>query len=169
MKQVFLHIGLHKTGSTSIQYFLSHNRKRLAELGYLYPSKRINHCNLASALKKYSENNYYPEWEKTIKEIESSNLEKIIISSEVFVESKTDEIIKRLAEKLKNYQTKIIVYIRRQDRILESSFTQKVKSGVAYNSLEHYLQKRSSVNYWEKIDAWSRVFGVDNIIVRPLE
>jgi chaperonin cofactor prefoldin len=169
VKQIFLHIGLHKTGSTSIQYFLSYNRKLLAQLGYLYPSKKLNHCYLASALKTSHKNNYSPEWEQTIEEIENSNLDKIIISSEVFVESKTSEIIDRLAEKLKDYQVKIIVYIRRQDRKIESSFTQRVKSGIAYNSLEQYLQKADSVNYWKTLKDWSKVFGIDNIIVRPLE
>ena len=36
-KKVFLHIGLEKTGTTSIQRALDIHREKLAELGYFYP------------------------------------------------------------------------------------------------------------------------------------
>jgi len=47
MKTVYLHIGLHKTGTSTIQFFLANNREKLAELGYLYPFKQVAHHNLA--------------------------------------------------------------------------------------------------------------------------
>ena len=36
-RRVFLHIGLHKTGTTYLQGVLRANRRRLAELGVFYP------------------------------------------------------------------------------------------------------------------------------------
>ena len=36
-KRLILHIGMHKTGSSSIQHFLSRNRLALAAAGVLYP------------------------------------------------------------------------------------------------------------------------------------
>ena len=36
-RTLFLHIGSHKTGTTSIQNFLAHNRDLLAARGYGYP------------------------------------------------------------------------------------------------------------------------------------
>ena len=38
MRRCFLHIGLHKTGTTSIQWALNAHRERLAARGFLYPA-----------------------------------------------------------------------------------------------------------------------------------
>lgn len=45
MKKVFLHVGKHKTGTTSIQSFLSYNRETLLETGF-YPVTNIEILNL---------------------------------------------------------------------------------------------------------------------------
>lgn len=39
----YIHIGLHKTGTSTIQKFLFDHRSSLAECGYLYPSINKNH------------------------------------------------------------------------------------------------------------------------------
>ena len=36
-RKLLLHIGIHKTGTTAIQYLLLHNAKLLAEQGFLVP------------------------------------------------------------------------------------------------------------------------------------
>ena len=41
IKKIYLHIGLHKTGTTSIQNALSQNRASLYKMGYLYPEFRM--------------------------------------------------------------------------------------------------------------------------------
>ncbi len=43
MRQLFLHVGMHKTGSSSIQETLHHNQPLLAEAGYAYLNQAINH------------------------------------------------------------------------------------------------------------------------------
>src|SRR5215469_5693606 len=46
----WLHIGTQKTGTTSLQHYLSANRERLLERGFLYPSStgRINHVGITA-------------------------------------------------------------------------------------------------------------------------
>jgi hypothetical protein len=170
MKQVFLHIGTHKTGTTSLQFFMHKNRQRLVELGYLYPSQSQTHQNLAFTLMNDPRANYQTEtWEETISEIDSKNSDKIIISSEAFLESGKLEFIELVAEKLKKYQTKIIIYLRRQDQKIESNYNQNLKTGVFIGSADSYIQKTGTPNYLKIINDWSQFFGKENIIVRPLE
>jgi hypothetical protein len=170
MKQVFLHIGTHKTGTTSLQFFMHKNRQRLVELGYLYPSQSQAHQNLAFTLMSDPRANYQADtWEETISEIENKGLNKIIISSEAFLESGKLEFIEQVAEKLKKYQTKIIIYLRRQDKKIESNYNQNLKTGVFVGSADSYIQVTGTPNYLKIINEWSQFFGKENIIVRPLE
>jgi hypothetical protein len=170
MKQVFLHIGVHKTGSSSIQFFLHRNREQLARLGYLYPSQKRAHHNLAFTLRSHPQADYQSDtWEDVIDEIESADLEKIILSSESFVEDITLEFIKQVGEKLKNYQTKIIIYLKRQDKKIESHLTQRIKTGAAVTDIGLYIDRELAIDYLEIVNNWSRVFGKDNIIVKPFE
>ena len=46
MKTAYIHIGTHKTGSTSIQDFLFKNRTKLRDRGFLYPLSGISPKNL---------------------------------------------------------------------------------------------------------------------------
>ena len=41
IKNIFIHAGFHKTGTTSIQVSLTQKRKILSKLGYLYPHAGI--------------------------------------------------------------------------------------------------------------------------------
>jgi hypothetical protein len=170
MKQVFLHIGTHKTGTTSLQFFLHKNRQHLAQLGYLYPTQSQAHQNLAFTLMDDPRADYKIDtWENVIDEIEKKNLNKIIISSEAFLESGQVSFIDRVATKLKKYQTKIIIYLKRQDKKLESNYNQNIKTGVFIGSVESYIKKTGTPEYLNIIDNWSKFFGAENIIIRPLE
>lgn len=66
------------------------------------------------------------------------------------------------------YNTKIIIYLRRNDLRLDSQFVQIIKSGNPIDSIEDFLVK-SPKNYFKLIEDWAIVFGTENIIVRPLE
>jgi hypothetical protein len=170
MKQVFLHIGTQKTGSSSIQFFLHSNRERLTELGYLYPSEKKTHHNLAYTLLGDPKADHKSNtWEDIIAEIDNSKLDKIIISSEFFAQSSKIEFIEKIAAYLAKYQTKIIVYLKRQDKKVESSFNQQMKTGVYAGTVEFFLKESKSPNYLKMLDNWGQVFGRENIIVRSLE
>src|SRR5688500_5651714 len=49
MRDILIHCGVHKTGTSSIQRALAANRTKLLEAGVLYPSFRSNHFELYSA------------------------------------------------------------------------------------------------------------------------
>lgn len=94
MTTIYLHIGMPKTGSTSLQKFLFTNREKLLRQGYLYPvtvagitKKGIrNHNNLVhSIVKNYSHgDNKVGVWENIKMEINTIKPKNVIISAEDF-------------------------------------------------------------------------------------
>jgi hypothetical protein len=175
MKQVFLHIGLHKTGSTTLQVFLHKNRKKLAAHGYFYPQigipKRMyGQHNLAWLLNQTARANpQLGDWQQLHQTIERRSLDQIIISSESF-ETKRLNVIEKIANNLQGCQVRIIVYLRRQDRRIESQYTQLIKSGLYVGDINAFTKLfLKKYDYFKFLEPWQQVFGKDNIIVRPLE
>jgi hypothetical protein len=170
MKQIFLHIGTSKTGTTSLQFFLHNNREHLSKLGYLYPSQNKTHHNLAFTLLGDSKADYQTDtWEDVLTEIGNSQQNNIVISSEFFSEINNVDSIEQIATYLAKYQIKIIVYLKRQDKKVESNFNQLMKTGVYAGTVDFFLKQTGKPNYLKLLDRWSRIFGRENIIVRPLE
>lgn len=50
MAKLYLHVGLHKTGTSSIQTWLARSRSALLERGFVYPGTGANHNDLYLAL-----------------------------------------------------------------------------------------------------------------------
>ncbi len=180
MKKLFLHIGPLKTGSTTIQSFLSYNIENLRNYGYLYPQtgrppkkSPFQHSaqhNLSwLIIKSKKANPAFGTWKEAHKEIENSNLDNIIISSEFFEFANTKQI-GILKSKLESYEVKILIYVRRQDLRLESLYTQSVKHGVCGTDILSFIERRKErSDYYKLIEPWKQAFGINNIIVRPLE
>ena len=176
MKKIYIHIGLHKTGSTSLQSFLFKNENRFLDYGYLYPNQgrsfsRRCHHNLAwQAIKdkKYSEK--LGSFQALCEEIESKkNISNVIISSEDFCKATLDEI-KYIRSELGCYNIKIFVYLKRQDLRVQSVYSQMVKSSNYFDSIDKFIENvKSRYDYYSLLQPWRDVFEARNIIVRPLE
>jgi hypothetical protein len=135
--ELILHIGYNKTGTTSIQKFCHKNREiLLKEFGIYYPN---TYDYIAHHIYFFVLIEYFPWWlpEKLRvladnlflnlrTELETINPQKVLMSSEYFISipHKLDKIV----EYLTSDETKIILYIRRQDKIIEAMYTQVVKS-----------------------------------------
>lgn len=147
MKTLYVHIGLPKTATTSIQRLCVDNRSVLEKKGYCYPdfpyrykglSPNRNALFLASA---YYDENGVRQTERedeivqeglyTIQEL-FQKFDNIILSDEGIWFSALGRRtaiwheLKDAAEK-GNYTVKIIVYLRRQDEHIESRWNQRVK------------------------------------------
>lgn len=173
-KQLFIHIGSPKTGTTAIQGFLKNNGKPLRRAGVNYMSTgRVNiaHNGIAGAFRKGQAGAVCDD---LCKEIEGSKFPVHILSSEMFFRPAVARIMgKGLAEGLPaelRAQTKVIVYLRRQDRYLEALYKQLVKNArIPTGAMAFHDKKLESLAYAYSLDPYAAAFGHDNIIVRPFE
>lgn len=182
MRELFIHIGAGKTGTTALQFFFTLNKQLLRHHGITYPirgSIQAQH-RLAQSMIVNDENSfrliknlktYQEEWKTTFKGIDS---EKVLISSEYF-EGMKDSLIEKIRELSQNYHVKVIIYLRRQDEMILSRYNQNVKGPVSEK--RHFVEfknesiqkTRGWLNYSRNINRWAKVFGKQNIIIRVYE
>lgn len=179
---IFLHIGMNKTGTTSIQSFLSSHRAQLKEAGILYPKAGEMggaHYKLSTAMG-FSHGAAAPSLELQqlkkafLAELKSRNYHAVIFSSEDWVLDKSLEPVRDFFD---GFTVKVIVYLRRHDHWWLSAYAQAVKMkrfppwGLGPQAFIQFHRKRfpSYGNYRWLIDRWAEVFGEDNMLVRPYE
>ncbi len=184
-KHLYLHIGTNKTGSSSIQNFLIENREFLASEGYDYPTGGAYFYppEASASLLAHAIHNVRPAYVGNVeinldacvsdirRDISQSAHEKIILSSEHFSKCEKLEEIRKIYEVFSDLFEKItvIIYLRRQDAWLESSWSQMVKTGAITTSFDDFLKGHSGWNYFEIMKPWMTVFGKDNMVIRPFE
>jgi hypothetical protein len=185
MKQLYIHIGLHKTGTTAIQHFLHTNRTALEAAGYLYPGKEIAQHAIGWMFNEIhpSHRNLVRECHELFEEVKNSDCDKIVLSSETISAYKRAN-----APKLKQYldleldsewSAKIIVYLRRQDHWLESRYMENIRTDYSLSSkyLKEYTfseflanyRQYYELDYYQRLQSWKEVFGLENIVVRAYE
>lgn len=186
--ELVFHIGIPKTGSTAIQRFLYENGNVLKQYGWSYPDLKnelpnIEQCRflkekngdlfhiynyVSSNAKKFDEN-WDILWKQVLKHLENEN---VIISSEDLFEYSAD-FWKRVKEKYDCI--KAVVYLRRQDRFIESVWNELIKdTNCLEKTFQEYVNdstemKRLNLGYKERLDEISSVIGEDNLIVRIYE
>lgn len=176
-KKLYLHIGVHRTGTTSIQNFLYNNRVNLQKQGVLYPFG-LHHneykWSLESAERLKAGTTAVENFaSKLLKKANKEKLESIILSGEDFCQFERPEILRPLA---KLFDVRIICYLRRQDKWLESWYNQHLRwpwdAELSLMSPEQFFARRKDfhwLNYKNLIDSWAGVFGRKNLIVRVFE
>lgn len=196
MKTLYLHVGTPKTATSSIQKFLTENRKVLEKYGYCYPRsqhkypgvnpRRNGHflfgkVNENGQRCKKKEALYYKEG---IQQVASAfQLYDNVILSDESIWYCLSYFKKTLLEKLKEeanrqqFQIKVIVYLRRQDAFLLSRWNQAIKQNTSFAatlSCDDYFaveqQKEEKLYaYADKLDEIAKVIGKENLIVRKFE
>lgn len=185
MTQLILHIGTHKTGSTSIQDFFLNNQDALLKNGILFPcSGRMdnsNHAPLAWEFNRFSKKYHnnkglLSDWLKVFDEINENQCKFTVISSEEF--SVLDSsAIKSLNAALqeKGIQSKIFIFVRCQREVLRSNYIELLKQGIIDIDMssfiaESYFQmsKHFSLvqfDYRRMLEPWIETFGKSFISV----
>ena len=181
---LLIHIGMPKTGSTALQNFLLTNNHILEKYGWCYPIMSSGEIGDLERLDlERCGNGYYlfeslithnikSEWDKqmgiALNYLYSNN---VIISSEHVYERGTEKFIAGVREKFENI--KVVIYLRRQDRTIESLYNQLIKNGEEYRSFDEYLHSndvsKDFLEYQLKLGLISRIIGRENLIVRVYE
>jgi len=178
MKRCVLHVGLPKTGTTTIQAFLRQNRERLKEQEVYLPPSRFARCDELFLLskRKYEQKRIFEIW--GIRNQEELNTVKTPLEKEARSWFKTTEggtivlshegIVGRDQEELENLRDlladccdalSVIVTLRRQDLFLNSHFRNRVK-----NKSEVGTEIRGFGPDYDKIlKSLATVFGRENV------
>ncbi|MCV3406105.1 hypothetical protein L8T94_03020, partial [Campylobacter lari] len=129
----YVHIGNWKTGTTTIQNFMTINYNRFVELGFLYPmtiNSRINHYLLVVFSKNPDLAKKY--WLELKNEIKNSNCNNVIFSAENLIDLSQDITyvynLKEFLISLGFHKIYIILYIRETSNFLNSLCSQEVRS-----------------------------------------
>jgi len=179
-RRMYLHVGLHKTGTTAIQDFLFLNRDKLLSQGYLYPitefhplgQQRVAYAfngevNPHLDQSKVSQNEEL--FEKLTQVISQDNYQVLIVSSENFTPSGNKSVLKKIKHFFCEFDIKIVFYLRRQDSYKESLYREHIK----LPNSETVSFKRFNVpyvlDYEKRLKPWVDVFGEQNIIVRSYD
>jgi hypothetical protein len=176
---LYIHIGTHKTGSTTIQNTLSNHTEDLKKENILYLGMFQNLARVLKGITTYDQNltnELAEKIENKISSVESPGVQRhsYILSNEKFTGNKMTsynnaEIIAKTlfkATRPLDVNVKIIVYIRRQSDFIESTYAQRIFSGESYSFQEFADIVDIYSFYWDKlIHAYSHYFGSENIIV----
>lgn len=192
MKTLYLHIGMPKTGTSSIQKFLLKNRKVLGQHGYCFPTLPYqypftfqNRNAYFMIGKQYSadgsrdqalEKEYLKEGMATICNY-FETYDNVILSEETLWRAfRTHSYLFPYLKKHANnhgYQIRIIVYLRRQDDYQISLWKQNVKHPKTAQTLpfdqrlEQILTSEPfTLQYASTLDEIADIFGKENLIVR---
>jgi len=139
-QRVVLHVGLPKTGTTSIQVFLADNRDELAAKGFFFPILKETestlvgyHTDLLRALHTRHCNGdserVIEKWQVAIDSfLDSETLHTFIISHESFSLAHRSIDFRRLSEMFRGLAVEIVVYLRTAEDWITSLYEQGVRS-----------------------------------------
>lgn len=180
--RLVIHIGMHKTGSSSIQRFLSRNRLALRLFGVFYPESRgadgrreSKHNALFKAISHEADHGApHPRLGASAAlvrsvgdRIERAGPRVAILSAEGFSGEKP-AFAEALAPLGRRFDTKIIVFLRRQDEWLESFYRQMILSEDVREArpLDAFLAcpaTRAHLDYAAMLAWWAGSFGPDAV------
>lgn len=180
-----LHIGMTKTGSTSIQHFLRENREALATRGWLYPRSpgKARHVRLGFYVKSDSELAKTGAWvtgdhpepdvfrrrfpRRLAAELAESGQQRVILSEEYLWQAGRLDAVRELVAPIAR-STRVVVYLRRQDDHLVSAYQQSVRGGDTQriDSFAAVRARSLAYDYAGRLAAWQREVAPDTLVVR---
>jgi hypothetical protein len=185
-KQLILHVGFHKSGTTALQESFFAQRKELETLGVLYPSVGWQaHHRVAWALARRrwgwkdrgGKTTPYSTWTRMLLRIRLSKLDKVVLSSE-FLSELPLEKVQLLKKQLKGRQVKVLFTLRPLVKLLGSSYQQYLKYGLKadyvtwlHSVLDVPGQSKLNPSFWKRnmhgevVARWAEVFGKENVSV----
>ena len=186
-----MHIGAHKTGSTSIQqaFFNSASALRRRGISYFpYDSNHTlpftwlfandpanHHFTLRARLSPQALEHRTREIDNCLKEfLADQNSQIKIISGEgisCLAELEVDRV-RKYFDAAANHQIKIIIYLRNLYEFIDSAAQELVKSGYVLEQVEAAILAGEPMvrpGYEDRTRKFQRVFGLENVIIKVFD
>lgn len=168
---LYLHVGLHKTGTSAIQKFLRQNSALLQEKGFYYHldiQEGDAHHTIPAILRQKAtlKNIYQAEaWLADCKRYCQAHNLSLLLSSKAFSEPIQYE---ELAHLLQPFDTSIILYIRRQDFLIESVINQVLKGRQEIHPDNAWINfdRVYVTDFTKRISQWRQICPNGRIILR---
>lgn len=162
VKKLILHIGRHKSGTSSIQKSLSSSSSLLSSIGILYPlfgrngAFGIAHHRLAKMLNPQL--SHRPDIKAIVNEISNevkNSEETILLSSEAFQQISNFTYIREFLAELNPHSILIICYFREHLDYAVSSYRQFIHANSNYINFLDYNKRFGSMENF--ISNWSSI------------
>lgn len=178
-KKLILHVGTHKTGSTSLQNFFLANKDYLRLNGILYPTTKyhpVGQQRLAYAFNEEVsphlrdvDNEVIGVFDELNELIDNTSFECMVVSSENFAPNGDLDVIRKIKDFFYRFDVAIVIYIRRQDKYLQSIYRECVKLPNSFPGRFEDFRSPHPLNYCDIIGAWQSVFGPENVVVKSYD
>lgn len=163
--RLFVHVGVAKTGTTSLQSFLIRRRDDLAAAGLFVPlTGSYAAFGGGHHLLPWVVNGRYPErrpaigreamLDRLVEEIAGCGAERAVVSSEEFP-SLTDEEIAVLAERLAPFDPVAVIVMRRSGDVIETGYRTHIVAGL--ESTFDEFAAIHTIDYLQLARRWSRL------------
>jgi hypothetical protein len=169
---LILHIGLHKTGSTSIQHALVEHAECLERASVRYArsgrSRRAHHPLWGELAKTPAPPGGH--WRDLLEELARYPRHRLVVSSENFSTLRPPQI-GAVRDLVAAHEVQIAAYLRHPARLLPSTFAQAVKTGAFTGSFSAFFDahaKRLSSTP-ARLLRWADVFGYKALRVRYVD
>ncbi|TVP71119.1 MAG: hypothetical protein EA339_11000 [Rhodobacteraceae bacterium] len=190
--KALIHIGIPKSGTSSIQAFLALNRDALAAQGVLYARFNPTHGSQfelpVTALEacgdtvgpelerrrlgfasRADQSTYVARYRDFLDRRLQTAIQPLFIASSEHIHAwiDTPERIAALDAFLRQRFTEVqyLVYLRPQDELIASSYSEAVRRGASYDFQTH-LTKYNRLNHWQRLKPWRAVVGRSRLSVR---
>ncbi|MEL7215519.1 MAG: hypothetical protein AAGJ96_06250 [Pseudomonadota bacterium] len=174
MARVQVHVGLVKTGTTTLQQSFAHARGPLAVRGVRYPGNALNHR--ASARELVRSSRFAGGVERVLGEVGPG--ESVLLSSEAFstiaTSPKADpedraRYLDRLRARLAGHDVEIILVLRRPDALLEAAYAETILSSPNAPPFRAFLKaRRQRFDLAGQLRLWEERFEVKTLIFEEL-
>lgn len=173
-RTLWIHPGIQRTATTSIQEFFFENFHALQERGILYPFHTRRHFQFMNRLIRGNlQVDVAAEDLIRRADAKSTPIHTLVLSDEAISLHKN---ISRLTELRKYFDVKIMLFLRRQDLWLESWYFQNVKwqwnPALSHGTLEDFLKHQKSfhwIHYDKHIARLEKLFGPENVHIGVFE
>lgn len=191
-KTAYIHIGMMKTGTTSVQYFFDVNRSAFREQGFYYSkvagdrshtglvcyalsNDKINDVRIRNGISCEKDVRPWKEMFKgsLLEEFGAACYDGALFSCEnlaslLVTESEVLSLKQLIGEMFDD--VKIVMYVRRQDKAIQSFYSTELKNGhfhtLGRKEIKSYLNR---FDYFSIYSRWSKVFGSNNVILRVFD